>query len=587
MKKEVYSLRKCGKLLAPAVLGTALLISAPASADEVTSVETTDTTIMLDNTSANQGGESLSQTTNNMERAKQEDASDLVKEWGQPTIEDGKLVEATSEIPTKSQPFDLVEDIPQSSTEAEKKVQSGLDQAQSNVKAQEEKLAAFEKNVEDSKGKVAELEKAVQDQEALVQKASAGVPALDLETMKAGDFSSAAGEWLATHIRKYNVNGNAVTQRDWEMVDSTQHETIKIYPNGELRIGSYTPIHLKHAEGNKFHGVEQNPAAMSSYVFEEAENILNFTGGEVLAPTIRYQRSVTTPSLASEFARLAELREALAEAQLALNTSLLQVENAQAVLAASRKDLRIAEKQLEIANQERIIENTKTELAAQKEELRTLKNKYLTVIDFEAIAQGDFSSLAGEWMAEEGTSLVFSKDGLVTYGPFKVQASFDKDNLRLTLPLPKGGDVYHPTYLLFTFSNAALILSDDLGEKLYIRKTVLDNVEVFERIKSLESSIALLEENLYHSLEVLDNLKSELLELEKDTFISNQESVSNKIVKNGSVTTDRVVNLASKKLVSTDVKTLPNTGTESSALASLGGIGLLLTLGTVKAKRRK
>ena len=49
----------------------------------------------------------------------------------------------------------------------------------------------------------------------------------------------------------------------------------------------------------------------------------------------------------------------------------------------------------------------------------------------------------------------------------------------------------------------------------------------------------------------------------------------------------KVVGLASKKSVATDVKSLPNTGIDSAAMTSLTGVGLLLTLGTVKTKRRK
>ena len=146
MKKEVYSLRKFGKLLAPAVLGAALLIATPASADEVSPAETPV-------------GEGLVTAVNASV------ASDLVQEWGQPTIENGKLVEGEWEIPADAKPLNLVEDTAQGSTEAEKKAQAALAQAKSDVQAQEEKLAASEKNLLGSKNKVVELEKAVQKQE--------------------------------------------------------------------------------------------------------------------------------------------------------------------------------------------------------------------------------------------------------------------------------------------------------------------------------------------------------------------------------------------------------------------------------------
>lgn len=542
MKKEVYSLRKFGKLLAPAVLGAALLMAAPASADEVSPAEApaAEGLVTAVNAPVAQGEGDLSQVV-----AENQPASELVKEWGQPTIENGKLLEGEWEIPADAKPLNLVEDAAQGSTGAEKNAQAVLAQAKSDIQAQEEKLAASEKKLVDSKNKVVELEKAVQKQEERVDKIQVEGQALDWEAIKKGDFSSVAGEWKHT--------ANSLFQRpnkEPKEEPISDGKSLFIQADGSVHRDDNNPVTLHYRKDGVIEEKSGIPLGDGHYTFPDYNSFVYANEGTTFANLVYSRVNVAgNPALASESARLVELRAALAEAQEDLALNMAQVEEAQAALAVSRQNLRIAEKQVEIASQGRVVADIEAELAAQKEELAALKDKYVTVIDFEAIAQGDFSSLAGEWTTEEGASFTFSKEGMVKFGPFEVQASFDAEALRLTLPLPKGGDVYHPSYLLFTASNDALIFSDNLGEKLYVRKAVLDNAEAFERIQALEISIALLEESLDASLEVLDNLEDELIELEagKEELVADSKKAKEAVAaKNlNSVPAAKVVGLAS------------------------------------------
>uniref|UniRef100_UPI0026EA2D7E DUF6287 domain-containing protein n=1 Tax=Streptococcus danieliae TaxID=747656 RepID=UPI0026EA2D7E len=399
MKKEVYSLRKFGKLLAPAVLGAALLMAAPASADEVSPAETPV-------------GEGLVTAVNASV------ASDLVQEWGQPTIENGKLVEGEWEIPADAKPLNLVQDTAQGSTEAEKKAQAALAQAKSDVQAQEEKLAASEKNLVDSKNKVIELEKAVQDQELRVDKIQVEGQALDWEAIKKGDFSSVAGEWK--HTANSLFQGPNKEAKEEPVSDG---KSLFIQADGSVQRDANNLVTLHYRKDGVIEEKSSIPLGDGHYTFSDYNSFVYANEGTTFGKLV-YSRvnAAGNPALASESVRLAELRAALAEAQEDLALNMAQVEEAQAALTVSRQNLRIAEKQVEVASQGRVVADIEAELAAQKEELAALKDKYVTVIDFEAISQGDFSSLAGEWTTEEGTSFTFSKGGMVKFGPFEVQA---------------------------------------------------------------------------------------------------------------------------------------------------------------------